>query len=249
MRAKVSVDPGTDALLPQSFSVAVVDPPWYPEIYRRWVAWAAAHIKDGGELLASLWTPKTRPAAIEERQEILRWITSWANLEVDEGALKYVTPTFEEKALAARSFAPGNPEWRKGDLLRIRPLVAPELPQPLAARENWIRFVFDDYQLALRIIAGDTRPARLLPVSDAIAWTWPSVSRRAPGRERIDLWSSRNEVARVEGGLEVLGHLRSIIETDGDVLQHPATEVLQTLTGWQIPAGPYWRTLEWTHRA
>jgi hypothetical protein len=28
-------------------------------------------------------------------------------------------------------------------------------------------------------------------------WLWPSYSRRTEGRDRIDLWSSRNEVATV----------------------------------------------------
>jgi hypothetical protein len=248
VQAKVSVDPGTDEPLPHSFSVAVVDPPWYPEVYRRWLAWTAAHIKEGGELLASLWAPETRPSAVEERREVLKWITSWADVDVDEGVLRYVTPAFEEEAFAIRGLPPPDKEWRRGDLLRIRPVATPGLPQPLVAEENWVRFVFNDYQLALRIVAGDTRASRLLPVPGAVGWIWPSVSRRAPGRGKIDLWSSRNEVAIVEGSLGVLGHLRSIIETDGGVLQNSAAEVLQTLTGWRLPAGPYWRTLEWTHR-
>lgn len=249
VRAKVSADPSTDAPLPLSFSVAVVDPPWYPEIYQRWIAWAATHVRDGGELLASLWTPETRPAGADERREVLEWITSWADVEVEKGALGYVTPAFEEAAVMAREIVPGDPEWRKGDLLLIRPSTTPALPPPVATRESWVRFVFNDYQLALRVGVGDTRRSRLLAVPGAIGWVWPSVSRRTPGRERIDLWSSRNEVAMVEGSLEVLGHLRSIIKTDGDVLWHPAAEVLQALTSWQLPAGPYWRTSEWTHRA
>lgn len=249
VRAKVSVDPAADPPLPSSFSVVVVDPPWYPDTYRRWVAWAAAHLKRGGDLLASLWTPETRPTGAEERDEVLRWMASWADVEVRGGALGYFTPAFEEAAAIAQGYAPVDPEWRKGDLLLIRPSETPTLPPPVVAGERWVRFVFNDYQLALRIRADDPCPPRLLAVPGAMGWVWPSVSRREPGRERIDLWSSRNEVAAVEGSAEVLRHLRLIVDTDGDALRRPATEVLQILAGWQLPAGPYWRRLEWTHRA
>jgi hypothetical protein len=249
VRAIVLADPGTDAPLPSSFSVVVVDPPWYPEIYRHWVAWSAAHVREGGELLASLWTPETRPGAAEECQAVVKWAASWANVETVRGTLRYITPAFEEKAAIARGDVPIEPEWRKGDLLRIRPSETPVLPRAIPAGESWLRFVFNDYQLALRVSDGDTRSPRLLTVPGAIGWVWPSVSRRAPGRGRIDLWSSRNEVAVVEGSLEVLKHLRAIMETGGGALRNPAAEVLRILTGWQLPAGPYWRTSEWMHRA
>jgi hypothetical protein len=249
VRSKVSADPSTDDPLSSSFSVAVVDPPWYPEVYRRWIAWAAAHVGEGGEILASLWTIETRPGAADERDEVLEWIASWAGVEIEAGALEYLTPAFETAAALARGDAPPVSELRKGDLLLIRQSATPALPPPLNVRESWARFVFNDYQLALRVRAGDTRPARLLSVRGAEGWVWPSVSRRARGREMIDLWSSGNEVATIEGSPEVLRQLRSLIQTDGAALGHPASEVLRTLACWRLPAGPYQRRMEWMHHA
>lgn len=249
VREQVLKDPGVDAPLAASFLSSVVDPPWYPEVYRRWIAWTAAHVGRGGEILASLWPPETRPAAAEEREAALVWIGSWAEVETETDALRYDAPAFELAAARAGGAAPADPQWRTGDLLRIRPKATPVLPPPIAAADSWVRFVFNDYQLALRVRAGDGRPPRLLTVPGAEGWVWPSVSRRAGGRDRIDLWSSRNEVASVEGGPEVLEQIQSIVRTDGMTLRQPPSEVLQTLTSWQIPAGPYWRTLQWSHRA
>jgi hypothetical protein len=249
VRNLISADPSTEAALTSSFSIAFADPPWYPKIYERWLAWTATHIKNGGELLASLWLPDTRPQAEVERHAALEWIASWADVEVEPFALTYTAPLFEMAAMLAEGAKPNHQHWRTGSLLRIRPYLTPSLPASVVGLDNWVRFVFDDYQLALRLREGENSAPRILPVPGAKEWVWPSVSRRAAGRERIDLWSSRNEVALVEGGYEVLRHLRLIMETDGMVLRDPRSEILHTLTRWQIPIGPYRRTLEWTHRA
>jgi hypothetical protein len=179
----------------------------------------------------------------------LEWIASWAEVEIERTTLTYTSPPFEMAAMLVQGVTLPDQHWRKGTLLRIRPYVTPSIPAPIVTLEKWVRFVFDDYQLALRLRKDENSSPRLIVVPGAKEWVWPSVSRRTPGREKIDLWSSRNEVASVEGSYEFLRDLRLIMKTDGMALRHPHSEALHSLSRWQIPIGPYRRTLEWTHRA
>jgi hypothetical protein len=234
---------------PLLFDAALVDPPWYPMVHCHWIAWAAGQLRPRSELLASLWPENTRPGAAQERQELLQWLNSWAQVELEISALRYTTPLFELESARAYSVPVPAVDWRTGDLLVVRPFRHPSLPRQPPPADRWVRFVFNDYQLALRLRPDDSRRAQILPVPGACDWTWPSVSRRAPGRSLIDLWSSRNEVAQVAGSLEVLEHLRAIARTGGASLRNPQSNVLDILSQWALPVGPYWRTYEWTHHA
>jgi hypothetical protein len=243
----LALDPGRAQPLGLHFDTALIDGPWYPTIYRRWITWAARHLNPDGEIIASLWLESTRPNASKERDELFKWLKTWASFTLKPEALHYTTPLFElETARGCMAATPGM-EWRKGDLLRIHPFREITLPEEIPADQEWVRFILDDYQIALRVKPDDGRAGELTPVQGACGWIWPSVSRRFPGYDSIDLWSSRNEVASIRGYYDILKALRLIKTSNGQALRDGQSPLMRALSQWAIPIGPYWRTHEWTH--
>lgn len=241
------LDPSFDPPIARNYESAIVDPPWYPSVYMRWVSWAAHATGQGGVLWSSLWPSDTRPAAEEERSEILAWASTWASVTVFPGVLEYETPLFESSAL--RATGRGERPLRKGDLVGLHVNTIPQLPSQIQAHEFWARFVFGDYQLALRLRADDPTPPILEPHPLALGWTWPSVSRRANGRDDIDLWSSHNEVAIVRSVNAVRTLLQSLVSAKPSLRQEQGRSILGPLSEWHIPLSPSQRVLEWTHRS
>src|SRR5262245_15305122 len=54
------IDVRVHAPLSRKFSHAVVDPPWYPDDFKRWISWAAQSLLPGATILTSLWPQTTR---------------------------------------------------------------------------------------------------------------------------------------------------------------------------------------------
>ena len=167
------------------FDVAVTDPPWYPEVFERWLGWVAGRLHNTARILCTLWPTNTRPEAEAERSRLMDWLADWADVEVHARALTYETPAFE--AHSATALSSDSP--RRGDLMIIRKRKHVPLPPALPARELWHRFVFDEHQIAIRV-RDDSEPSSIELHPLAQGWNWPSVSRRAEGRSLIDLWSS-----------------------------------------------------------
>jgi hypothetical protein len=243
----VSLDPSRDPPIRGGFQTAVIDPPWYPDVYMRWLSWAANVAGRGALMWVTLWPTDTRSTAEAERSMILTWAAHWATVTLHSGVLRYRTPLFEVEALRStgtRSRAP-----RTGDLVELRVHDIPPLLPAISAGSTWARFVLGDYQLALRLRPED----KLTTVSIqrhpfARGWQWPSVSKRANGRDEIDLWSSRNEVAIVRGSAALHSLLQHLARTGLSSATEPEREQLGGLTTWQIPVEPWERVLEWTHQ-
>lgn len=246
----VLIDVETAGRLDGQWMIAVLDPPWYPVAYRRWLGWAAQHVPLGGRILASLWPNDTRPAAQVEREELLAWISEWADHRIVLDALRYEVPAFESVARRAQGIAEPEAPWRSGDLIELFVRRVPLLPPALDKNEVWRRFVWDDYQLALRVGDDSAGAATIAMHPLAHGWIWPSYSRRAPGRECIDLWSSRNEVAVVMGGPELERELLQLTGARRIAEKAILGEALEMLLNtWDVPAQPFRRSYSWTHRA
>lgn len=231
-----------------SWTTAILDPPWYPLAYRRWLGWAAQHVPVGGTILSSLWPTDTRPTAELEREELLAWTGGWAEYLIEPAALRYEVPLFESVARRLMGVPDPAAPWRAGDLLKLVVQQVPSLPPAIVKTEVWRRFVWDDYQLALRITDHTADEPALARHPLAQGWLWPSYSRRAEGRGRIDLWSSRNEVAVVTGSIRLAEELS--LFTAGQVLTEHASEALrQLLDSWQVPRHPFHRSYSWTQHA
>lgn len=241
------LDPGSDPPCGFRFQSAIVDPPWYPRVYKRWLSWTSHATGPGGVLWATLWPSDTRPTAEQERSELLAWAATWASVSLQQGVLEYETPLFEAEALRAAGVDERTP--RRGDLICLHVREVPSLSASIQGETKWARFVFGNYQLALRLKDdGDTPPcAERHPLTSG--WTWPSVSRRATGRNIIDLWSSRNEVAVVQGTSALRARLRRYARSGLTDLDDQRSTILGPLNAWQIPFAPSERVLEWTHRS
>jgi hypothetical protein len=86
-------------------------------------------------------------------------------------------------------------------------------------------------------------PPALQSLCQARGWIWPSVSRRAPGRERIDLWSSWNEVAAVEQPQALADALDALSPSAPARWKGP----LEPLTTWHLASMRFERKMTWTH--
>ena len=246
-RHHLRIDPSYQGPPAGKFDFVFVDPPWYPEVLHRWLGWAAAVADRRATIVCSLWPLSTRPSAAEEREELFGWLARWADVQVTTAALSYEVPPFE---MAASELLAGSPIGnRVGDRLELRPFASVDLPPTLPSRERWRRLAFDRYQLALRDhpAHGGTPQIRAHPLGHG--WIWPSVSRRARGREVIDLWSSRNEVAIVDDAGAVRRLLIALRNSQSmrDLLKHNLA--LQPLLQWHLATLNFQRTTRWMHLA
>lgn len=230
------------------FPTAIIDPPWYPEHVRRWIGWAANCVIDGGEILASIWPPKTRPSGEREFAELLEWVEKWARVTELDYRPKYMVPPFEIASQSSSRSGPLSSSPRIGRLVRIEVREKPPLPPALLGNQIWTRFVLNNYQIGIRMRSDRLATPSIVRIANADGWIWPYVSRRAPEREQIDIWSSRNEVGRVTQADFLVDALRKVSESQNSNQFEKALLPFPSLMEWEIPRPPYWRTQEWSHR-
>lgn len=228
-------------------TAAIVDPPWYEADLFLWTAWAANLVGTDQTIIVSLWPHGTRPNDAAEFDRISSWLATWATVELLPFVPRYRRPPFEFAArrVSKNDFLASSPG--EGRLLKLKVIRLPSLPRNDGATFRWVRFVADNYQLALKLNKSLIDLSRVHKHPNAEGWVWPYVSRRAPGREKIDLWSSHNEVALVENPNKlaiVLG--RAFRTVDAPAFEAALVEYPELL-GWDIPRPPYWRRSIWHH--
>jgi hypothetical protein len=240
-------DAATFALPTRAFARAIVDPPWYPHHWRLWTAWVARSIGMDRDIFVSIWPSETRPRAASEINAIDQWLSGWAEIESVPFPVRYETPIFEQAAISASGDGKLTASPGVGRLLRVHVKRLPPAERPLDQHPTWLRFTVNDYQLALRLDPAFAEVPSMRRLAKAHDWIWPFVSERAPERDLIDLWSSRNEVAIVSSSSALAGSIRTAIkamtveEFDKALVNFPG------LLEWQIPRPPYRRVLEWYH--
>ncbi len=247
------LDPGVEEALNKEFTSILVDSPWYPEEFKRWINWGAQALNDDGVIYASIWPDETRPNAVQEKLNIFNWLKNWAEFEVIPNFFRYTTPNFEVQSLRSQnSHTSPKLDWRTGDLLIIRPKLKQSLLDPIIKRSLWHRFIVNNYQLAVKVSKEDCVYPRVFTHESSNEWFWTSVSKRASGRDEIGLWSSENEVARTMGSKKILEVLRAHFgftdENLHNVDSEEITSVLSTLEAWALPKKPFKRVLEWQHQ-
>ena len=179
------------------FEAVFFDAPWYPEAEELWLWQASRAVRPGGTIVFSLLPPLVRPTAHDDRADILREAAALGQVTVGDGVLRYDTPRFEAEALAAAGLSI-LPAWRAADLVQVDDVraLAPRTPPSVDAQDIWDTWVVGPQVVKLR---RHTRGSEhvLSPVPGTERWIYTSVSRRDPNRIFIDLWTSRNRVARV----------------------------------------------------
>jgi hypothetical protein len=229
------------------FQAAIVDPPWYPDVIRDWLAVAAHAVQLGGTILVSVWPENTRPTARNELAALRAELARWASLDLLSNTLDYEVPGFELIAGDSRRSNSLSQSPRIGQLWKLTVRALPALPQPRAQNDRWKRFIINDYQLAIRTLPAVEGPIKMTSHPNADGWLWPFVSARAPGRDAIAMWSSGNEVALLTSPDAVVDVVRrALTATEPNAF----TNILKAITGletWKIPRPPFWRVAEWTH--
>jgi hypothetical protein len=230
-----------------NFDVAIVDAPWYPRDLVDWVSAGARAVRSGGEVLASAWPPETRPGAADELSRAMAEFHDWARVAVLPNELHYEAPPFELVASSISGNAPLASSPRRGCLIRLEVRERPRRPKPAAGPLLWRRFYIDGYQIGVRLGPSTAARSLVLPHADAKGWLWPYVSARAPGRDRIGVWSSEGEVAQVGDPTQLISILQGALNSPTASAFEAALAAVPELIAWKIPRPPYHRVLEWQH--
>lgn len=232
----------------QKFEGAIVDPPWYFFDLGLWTAWTANIIGLHRQIIVSFWPSDVRPDELEETQDLLNWLSSWAEVEILPVIPEYETPIFESVARAVSSNGNLSTSPKAGRLLHLRAKTLPPIPRLAPSLSRWVRFVINNYQLAVRIDQFENGKAKIQMHPAARNWTWPYVSRRAPGRENISVWSSQNEVAVATNSNALISALRAALSAQNAAQFDEELSLFPELATWAIPRPPYWRVFEWQHQ-
>jgi hypothetical protein len=242
------VEPGIAKPDFEKRAIAIIDPPWYPIEAKRWIAWAAHGTEPKGKMFVSLWPETTRPTAGKEFDEIESWASEWADFEVLDIVPRYDTPEFENAAIRSGGIASKGLSPGYGRLVCILPRSLPALIDYRCPRNTWIRFVVNDYQLAVCLKENGTLRSPVSQHPLAMNWTWPYVSKRAPQRDLINLWSSHNEVAILKDPELAVEALRKALKASEPGAFSDDLGLYSQLQDWDIPRPPYRRLLEWQHQ-
>ncbi|WP_421211895.1 hypothetical protein [Aeromonas sp. 600479] len=224
----------------------IMDPPWYLDIYFRWISWACNSVKPNTKILFPIWPDETRPDAINEKKQLFDWLSIWGEYSLSRNFISYDTPYFEILSNVKSNTKP-NP--RVADLVVFTFHSSPPLFDPIVNNDTWVRYVFDNYQLAIRVTDSTSSESNekieVQFINGMKDWIWPSVSKRAIGRENINIWSSNNEVGIVNNTQNLISLLDKAIESG---FYEEDRSTLGELINWNIPLPPYKRIIKWNQR-
>ena len=179
-------------------SAVLVDPPWYPDYLNPMLRRAAQACRLDGTVLASLPPVGVRPGTTGERAALERFANRQGldRVGIEELAISYETPFFEENALAAVGVhAPR--VWRHGDLAVYRRRRATGDEGFVRERrcERWVEAEIEGMRIRIRLDTGVSGAAEGL-LSLVRGDVLPSVSRRDPRRAQANVWTSGNRIFR-----------------------------------------------------
>jgi hypothetical protein len=192
----------TNDLLPAlKAALVILDPPWYEEHMHAFL-WAASHLCIvGGHLLVSMPQIGTRPGITQEWVRIMDWAQQLGLflMQVEPGALPYITPPFERNALQAAGLYAITEEWRRGDLAVFLHAHQTNVSRPRATHEDgWAEEVLLGMRIRIRPQheEGFQDPSLISSVRGDVL---PSVSRRDQRRRFADVWTSGNRIFACQG--------------------------------------------------
>ena len=97
--------------------MAVIDPPWYDDVFRAFLGRALWALTENGELFCTLPPRLTRPGIEKFRRDLINELIATGHEVLGlEIARLYVVPRFEEVALNRLAEFRSIP-WRRADLL------------------------------------------------------------------------------------------------------------------------------------
>lgn len=190
LEARAANDPRFLPEAADGCSCAVLDPPWYPAVFDLLVGLAAQACRFGATIMVGAPSLKVRPSVTDERSRSIQagLLAGLHFVSVAADALIYRTPAFEVAAMRAGQLGRWLPDWRRGDLLYFEKRHAGITPTPIPQTPA---FEITIEGVRLRLVAQNALAgyglAPLVPGE-----VFPSVSMRAAGRKRANLWTSGN---------------------------------------------------------
>ena len=197
---------GSSAQKENSVDVAIVDPPWYPDITERFIAQATAMTRPDGTILVAMPPAGTRPNIAKEIKSTISLAESLGTRleKIDEKWLPYDAPPFEINALKAVGITEIDPQWRKADLYTFRRVPRSlghdlanykllTLPEPA---DSWEEVMVGRIRFRIDTSASSEGSTDLASIVEGDVM--PSVSRRAKGRKLANVWTSGNRVFSAE---------------------------------------------------
>lgn len=104
--------------LSPKFDFIIIDPPWYPEYYKRCFQ-IASKVSSVGALIIGAFPPLfTRPSITDEREELQAFASNmgFGSIHYAPTCVSYLTPPFEKNAFRANKIFSTPNLWRYGDL-------------------------------------------------------------------------------------------------------------------------------------
>lgn len=181
----------------KTFQLAVIDPPWYEDIFRVFLERALFSLADEGDLLCTLPARLTRPGIDDFRQRVIAELTANGHyvLGLDIGKLAYVVPRFEEVALRhLNAFRPI--PWRRADLLHLKKSKATKpLQIPKIDKIRSQRFARNPHEF--RVFITDSASLDSQVTLERLEAYSGSISTRSHSGESPDIWTTEKFGARV----------------------------------------------------
>lgn len=178
-------------------TAAIVDPPWYPSAYIELFHAFVGSCAIGAQIFVGVPPAGARPNAAVDVQRMIETGTDFglAFRSIERSALRYRSPAFELAALAEAGLLAHLPEWRRGDLILFEKVSEPKHGPATLSRRPAFEVTLGG--LRIRLLPGDRDgPSALTPISDSEVFN--TVSMRAYGRERANLWTSGNRAFQVD---------------------------------------------------
>lgn len=200
------------------YDFVILDPPWYYPQLDRWLDIALRSVAVGGKVIFPLLGEGTRPTAEHERARVLDFLGSAGHVELLADAVEYDVPLFESRALSAAGVTISGP-WRRADLALVS-VSSPPKDHPQLVTDasigrvdsaRWESFLIGTQVVKVRSSSSQIACGEpLLQTVDGVdGFTLDTVSRRDARIGQVDIWSSRNRVARVRDVPRVLQALRT----------------------------------------
>lgn len=212
----IHCDLSKDTLLEITSPMVILDPPWYPESIQLFL-WAASRFCSvGGDILVSLPPLGTRPTIEQEREKIFAWAEhlGLTLIRLEQAALPYISPLFEQNALRAEGICNTPKRWRRGDLATFQQVKHVAVNRPIVSSHGyeWTESILSGIRIRVRY-SRDQNFRNPMLESVVSGDVLPSVSRRDARRDLVDVWTSGNRVFMCEGK-NILQHLIQALATD-----------------------------------
>ncbi|MFN8050500.1 MAG: class I SAM-dependent methyltransferase [Acidimicrobiales bacterium] len=204
------------------YDAVVLDPPWYPEYYVRWLEVALRCVRPGARIYFVAPSRFVRPTSQIEGLALHAALQQCGRVRELGRAIRYATPLFESDALQSLGFDP-HIAWRSAELIELvvdEPSIANAFGSALdrwSTNHREPSRKWSEVQIAGQYVKFDaeltdrpTQPPVLLPLPSLADFVLPSVSRRVMERHGAAIWTSRNRVARTTDLVEMRRVLRQM---------------------------------------